>query len=251
MWTQLFTGSGIVVNRVSSEPVNIPDTCIGVIGTIQPEVLKDFARNKISSGFIDRWLFAYPDKVRYPELNDNEIDGKIPKEWNRIVSRILGIKYDGKSKLLRFSTEAKEAFYDWFNNLAGQKNNGSASFAGMATKMERYCIRFALVLEVIRYGCGESKLKEISLESVKGAISLCYYFIASAIKEHRKFTHDPLSGLTEKQRAIYNELPITFETGEGVEIAKVHKVSERTFKDWLKSGLFRHIKHGTYEKRYK
>ena len=251
MWTQLFTGSGIVVNRVSSEPVNIPDTCIGVIGTIQPDVLKDFARNKISSGFIDRWLFAYPDKVRYPELNDNEIDGKIPKEWNRIISRILGIKYDGKSKQLRFSAKAKEAFYDWFNNLARQKNNGSASFAGMATKMERYCIRFALVLEVIRYGCGESKLKEISLESVKGAISLCYYFIASAIKAHRKFTHDPLSGLTEKQRAIYNELPITFETGEGVEIAKAHKVSERTFKDWLKSGFFRHIKHGTYEKRYK
>lgn len=136
MWTQLFTGSGIVVNRVSSEPVNIPDTRISVIGTIQPDVLKDFARNKISSGFIDRWLFAYPDKVRYPELNDNEIDGKIPKEWNRIVSRILCIKYDGKSKQLRFSAEAKAAFYDWFNNMARQKNNGSVSFAGMATKME-------------------------------------------------------------------------------------------------------------------
>lgn len=84
-----------------------------------------------------------------------------------------------------------------------------------------------MVLDVIRYGCGESKLKEISLESVKGAISLCYYFIASAIKAHRKFTHDPLSGLTEKQRAIYNELPINFETGEGVEVAKAHKVRER------------------------
>ncbi|MBQ7610020.1 MAG: hypothetical protein IJU74_02885 [Bacteroidales bacterium] len=94
-------------------------------------------------------------------------------------------------------------------------------------------------------------MKEISLESVKGAISLCYYFIASAIKAHRKFTRNPLSGLTEKQLAIYNELPITFETGEGVEIEKNHKVSERTFKDWLKSDFFRHIKHGTYEKKYK
>ncbi len=251
MWTQLFTGSGIVVNRVSSEPVNIPDTCIGVIGTIQPEVLKDFAKNKISSGFIDRWLFAYPDKVRYPELNDNEIDGRIPKEWSRIVSRILGIKYDGKPKMLRFSPEAKAAFYDWFNALARQKNNASPSFAGMATKMERYCTRFALVLEVIRYGCGESRLREISLESMKGAICLCYYFMASAIKAHRKFTRNPLAGLTEKQRSIYDELPITFETGEGVEVARAHKVSERTFKEWLKSDYFRHIKHGTYEKKYK
>lgn len=251
MWTQLFTGAGIVVNRVSSEPVNIPDTCIGVIGTIQPEVLKDFAKNKISSGFIDRWLFAYPDKVRHPELNDNEIAEKIPRDWSRIVTRILGIKYDGKSKVLRFSDEGKAAFYTWFNNLARQKNNGSSSFAGMATKMERYCIRFALVLEVIRFGCGECKLKNVSLESVKGAICLCYYFMASAIKAHRKFTRNPLNGLTEKQRAIYNELPITFETGEGVEVAKAHKISERTFKDWLKSDFFRHIKHGTYEKRYK
>lgn len=251
MWTQLFTGSGIVVNRVSSEPVNIPDTCIGVIGTIQPEVLKDFARNKISSGFIDRWLFAYPDKVRYPELNDNELDGRTPKEWSRIANRILGIKYDGKPKVLRFAPDAKDVFYEWYNNLARQKNNSSPSFAGMATKMERYCTRFALVLEVIRYGCGESKLKEISLDSVKGAICLSYYFLASAIKAHRKFSSNPLNNLTEKQRAIYNDLPITFDTGEGIEIAKEHKVSERTFKDWLKSDYFRHIKHGTYEKKYK
>lgn len=56
---RLFTGSNIIVNRVSSEPINIDDTCIGVIGTIQPGLLNEFAKGKIDSGFVDRWLFAY------------------------------------------------------------------------------------------------------------------------------------------------------------------------------------------------
>ena len=142
-------------------------------------------------------------------------------------------------------------YAQWFDNLADQKNEGSPAFAAMATKIERYCIRFAIVLEVMKYGCGQSKLKSISLDSIEGAISLCHYFISCANKAHKQFSSSPLGELTEQQRRIYNELPISFTTGEGVEIAQDCGLGERAFKEWIKSKFFRHISHGKYEKRYK
>lgn len=142
-------------------------------------------------------------------------------------------------------------YSQWFNALADQKNSSSSAFAEMATKMERYCIRFAIVLEALKYGCSDKPLKSISVSSVKDGIDLCYYFMACAMKGRKKFNSNPLDDLNERQRKIYNELPITFSTAERLEIAMEYNIPERTFKDWLKSNFFKHISHGQYEKRYK
>jgi len=73
IWTQLYNGGSVIVNRVSSQPLNIEDTCIGVIGTIQPGLLYEFAKGKTESGFVDRWLFAYPDDSAYPKMNQEQL----------------------------------------------------------------------------------------------------------------------------------------------------------------------------------
>ncbi len=57
------------------------DTCIGVFGGIQPEILVSFAKGKIQNGFVDRWLFAFPEKVPYPKFNDIDIDERTFKRW--------------------------------------------------------------------------------------------------------------------------------------------------------------------------
>ena len=64
-------------------------------------------------------------------------------------------------------------------------------------------------------------------------------------------TSVPIDDMTETQKKIYLELPISFTTAEGLELAYEHGISERTFKEWLKSKFFKHISHGQYEKRYK
>lgn len=251
MWTQLFAGGGVTVNRVGSDPVKINDTCIGVFGGIQPEILGSFARGKIQSGFIDRWLFAYPEKVPYPKFNDIDIDEKIAKDWNRIVKRILQLPFEDTPRIVRLSGEAKEIFKEWFDKLAEQKNCGGGTFAGLATKMDRYCGRFALGIEILKYGCRESQLLEISADSMRGAVALCYYFIACALKAHRQFYASPVDELPAIQKTIYEELPPNFETGFGLRVADRHGMPPRTFKRWLGTSLFRKVSHGYYEKKYR
>ena len=69
--------------------------------------------------------------------------------------------------------QAQRIYKEWYDNLADQKNNGSLAFAGMATKMEPYCGRMALGIELMKYGCGESNLDEISEDSMRCSIALC------------------------------------------------------------------------------
>lgn len=251
MWTQLFAGGGVTVNRVGADPVKINDTCIGVFGGIQPEILSSFAKGKIQNGFVDRWLFAYPEKVPYPKFNDVDIDERIAANWTKIIQRILSLPFEGTPKVVKLSPGAKALYKEWFDNLSNQKNNGGSSFAGLATKMDRYCGRFSLVLEVLKFGCKESKLLDISEDSMRGAIALSYYFIACGIKAHRKFLSSPVDELPGMQKTIYDELPQNFETRTGLVIAERYGMPERTFKRWLSTSLFRKITHGFYEKRYR
>lgn len=251
MWTQLFAGGGVTVNRVGVDPVKINDTCIGVFGGIQPEILVSFAKGKIQNGFVDRWLFAFPEKVLYPKFNDIDIDERIAQSWNKIIQRILSLPFEGTPKVVKLSPGAKALYKEWFDNLSDQKNNGGSSFAGLATKMDRYCGRFALVLEVLKFGCKQSKLLDISEDSMRGAIALSYYFIACGIKAHRKFISSPVDELPDMQKTIYDELPQSFETRTGLLVAERYGMPERTFKRWLSTSLFRKITHGYYEKRYR
>ena len=213
--------------------------------------MQEFAKGKTESGFVDRWLFAYPDDSEYPKMNNEQLPKEITVCWSGIIDKIYKIPYKGNEKPVKLTRDAMDIYANWFNALADQKNVSSSSFAEMATKMERYCIRFSIVLEALKFACGKKTLKSISADSVKGGIDLCYYFIGCAQKAKKKFDSNPIEDLTEKQKKIYLELPISFTTSEGLEIACENNMSERTFKEWLKSKFFRHISHGQYEKRYK
>ena len=251
IWTQLFTGVPIIVNRLHSDSFSVSNPFVGIIGGVQPGLLRKFADGKTDSGFIYRWLFAYPDKRTFSRFQDDEIDDHTMNQWETIIDTIRRIRYNGKTTVIRLSPEAYDLYKQWYNTGRETMEHASTSFIGITTKMERYCARFALILEVLRYTCGQSDLTSISAQSMKDAIKLTYYFIAGAQKALKKLHSDPLGALTEKQRSIYLDLPSVFTTREGLTTALLHSMSERTFKDWIKTPLFRKLDYGTYEKRYK
>ena len=251
IWTQLFTGVPIIVNRLHSDSFSVSNPFVGIIGGVQPGLLRKFADGKTDSGFIYRWLFAYPDKRTFSRFQDDEIDDHTMNQWETIIDTIRRIRYNGKTTVIRLSPEAYDLYKQWYNTGRETMEHASTSFIGITTKMERYCARFALILEVLRYTCGQSDLTSISAQSMKDAFKLTYYFIAGAQKALKKFHSDPLGSLTEKQRSTYMDLPSVFTTREGLAVALQHSMSERTFKDWIKTAIFKKLDYGTYEKRYK
>ena len=115
-----------------------------------------------------------------------------------------------------------------------------------------HAIRFALILEMIRFACGESNKQAIGIESVQGALKLAEYFKNSAIKIHSILTNaNPLDKLPADKQNLYNALPEYFTTNEGVEFAESMGIAERTFKRFLENRkIFNNHKRGEYEKRF-
>ena len=250
-WTTMFTGGGIQNTRKGKRKTKLKTTCVSIIGTIQPESLPEFAKGKTENGFIDRWLFAYPEKVKAPKFKTGRPMPEIVRMWNDVINRILEIEYNADTKPIVLSEEAEKVYANWYNALADKKYDAPAVFRRAATKMERYLVRLAIVLEAMRYGAGGEPVKEISAWAVRGAIDLVYYYLSCGMKARKKFRNGPLDSLTDQQRMIYTDIPVRFETKEGIEIAGEHGMCERAFHKWLHSDYFIKCSHGNYERRYR
>jgi hypothetical protein len=260
-WLSAWSGSPINIDRKTGEPVFIISPFISVIGTIQNGLLTDLAKdNRAQNGFIDRILFIIPDNISKPYWNEAELPFEIVDNWNRILGKIvdLPLDYDENqnpiSKLLHFSSEAKQLLIQWQNKNTDQSNNPeNEHLSGIYSKLETYVIRLALILQILYWSCGEKSKENIGVKAMNGAIQLIEYFGKSALKVHSHiFDTDPLSGLPVAKQKLYNALPDgEFSTEEGVKTAAIIGMPERTFKRFIKEkNLFRCISHGRYEKLF-
>jgi len=257
LWLSNWSRKPWRINRASNEPKFIDKPFISVIGTIQPKVLNELAKNRTENGFLDRLLFAAPDNLVKNYWSEVELNPHIEKQWETIISRIINLPMSEdelkeiEPKILKLSPEAKRCLFDWQRRQTDKsnkaENNGKK---GVYSKMEMYAARFALILEIGYFSCKESDKHDIGLRAVEGAIKLVEYFSKMAFKVHSIISStNPFDDLPSDKQSLYNSLPNSFTTKEGVKIAVEMKIAERTFKDFLtKKNLFEKPKRGHYEK---
>ena len=256
-WLSGWSGNTIKINRKTSEPINIPMPFISVVGTIQPGILNELAENRTENGFLDRLLFVAPDNLKRDYWSEAELNPKIADNWSNIVSTLLDLPLildesgNPKPNILRFSPKAKQRLFQWQRELTDLSNKPeNEAISGIYAKMEIYAARLALCLEMTMYACGESDKRSIGIDALEGALQLVEYFCKSALEVRSILSNaSPLDGLDEKKRTIYNALPEKFLTGEGLQIAAVGGMPERSFKRFLTNrDLFFSGERGEYEK---
>ncbi len=215
-WLSNWSGKTLRVNRKTSEPIYIPLPFISVAGTIQPAVLNELAKNRTENGFTDRLLFVFPDNLKKEYWSDKELDPDILENWNIIINNLINLPLRTNEdiipepEILHFSHEAKTRLWDWQKTITDLSNGTEdKSLKGIYAKMEMHTIRLALILELLKDACGGSS-REISLESVNGALKLTDYFTQSAIKVSDYINKQPekknLAVLLAKQGKSYGEI---------------------------------------------
>lgn len=257
-WLSVWSGKAIRINRKTTEPTYITKPFISVIGTIQPKVLNELADNRTENGFLDRLLFVAPENLTKPYWSEKEINPVIFENWQTIISSLLDLSIiqdetdNPQPEVLRFTPEAKQLLFDWQRKLTDQSNKPeNEAISGINAKMEMYAVRLALILQMIRFACNEDSKQAVGIEAVQGALKLVEYFKRTAIKVHSIVNNaSPLDKLPTDKQNLYNELPETFTTSEGVEVAESLGIAERTFKYFISNrDLFNNLKRGEYEKR--
>jgi hypothetical protein len=154
-------------------------------------------------------------------------------------------------EILRFSRNAKDMLFEWQKRNADQFNSTEDdTISGIYSKLEMYVARFALILELLQWACGEGNKETVGVKAISGAIKLVEYFKRSAIKVYSIISNsNPLEKYPNDKKKLFNALPKQFTTEEGVRIAQINGIPERTFKRFLNQDeLFINVSRGNYEK---
>jgi len=257
-------------------------------------MLKDLiSSDKANNGFLDRILFAYPDDFHVPEETDIDVDESVyrlydsiiqflhnlPNLFNEYTDEITG---EEVTEIIRFNVpltaKARKIYKEYRNSLGDEQNNADEeAVMGLLSKTKQYCLRIALVIELLDLACrsappegeeGEcesitlefAKTIEIGEKSINRAILISEYFKRTSLKVLDQLD-GPINQLPKYQKEWYKHLPETFTRQEAVDLAEMIKkevpkarISERTIARLLnpKDGriqLFRKV-GAEYQKLY-
>lgn len=253
-----WSGGVITVDRVSSKSIRLEDPFIGVVGSTQISVLKEFAKGgRSANGFLDRLLFVFPELQSNIKWNTNKVNEIILQNYFTTISNLIDLQFDenNESQIIPIEEEAKRYLFHWQNSRP--ENYLFEYERSIEIKLQQYVIRFALIIQMLFHASESATDREVQLFAIKGGIKLFDYFYFNAIKvRDETIKRNYYESLSELQKTILDDLPSnkSFPTAEGVKIAckKVNgkpRVSERQFKTYLKDRkLFKKVAHGIYEK---
>ena len=190
-WLSIWSNEPIVVNRLTRNDLYIASPFISVIGGIQPEILDShFTHENVSSGFIDRFLFCYPENLKVQSFNVNELNATLLEHYNNTITSMYrsvqsNVKYsqnnDIKPNIISLSDEAYQTFIEIFNLISEKQNdeNEPEMFKSMLAKIKTYIPRLALIIHFLKcYYENKDVNENISDVTIYHSWELCQYFIS-------------------------------------------------------------------------
>lgn len=178
----IWDGAPVSLDRKEVESSSLSMPCVSIIGSIQDDVIASFKAKDIKDGFFERILFAIPLKMEKKFIRrTNPNDYLIEKFHARMKEFMDEVNQQEGTKELLLSENAENLFIDEINKHV-KPSNKDATVSGILSKLDRYILRFALVLEVSQCFFAKQGVNQISQESMIKAIMLKDYFFANALK---------------------------------------------------------------------
>lgn len=252
-WLEMWSGAPILLQRITRDENKVQDPFCSVVGGIQPGVLETLSKEENEhNGFYHRFLFVYPtpkEKENWVRINVSE---HVKLGYSDAFINILG-RRGGPKTVYRMEEAANTLYSDWFNNKNKKYNRaGSDHVKGIISKYQDYCLRFALLLQVIQDG--ESRTSLVTASSLERAIRLTEYFLANMHKATKLLAPEtPVDKLSETQKKFYDELPAAFSQKQAIATGSKLGLKESAVKMFLNRGnktIFTVIDRGKYEKTF-
>ena len=255
MWMSIWSNTPIRLNRKfdkCSDYITSPFVC--VVGTMQPEVLKELASDcRRQNGFMDRIMFVMPENVKSNRwIDNNGSTDLLLDQWRDFVKKLLersDKRFAMGESTIGLSPEANKCLNDWQARNAELKDSMKSDIASAYSKLEVYAIRLSLIFHEMSAICSSIDHKVVEIESVRSALEVVEYLRKGIARMNNTLD---LSFLTEKELELFETLPETFRKMDGDQIAKSICSWEprqlTRFLDRYNGSLFSKVKHGEYRK---
>lgn len=188
-YLQTYSFSPIPIDRKGQidGPMFIKSPFLAITGGIQPDILPamDPGRGK-RDGFIDRFLFSYPEEL-VRDWSNASIPAGLRDAWREAVRRlwnrpmITGTDGEDYPARVRFNVDAEAAFASWYRGMCKEMQGPhfNADFKGAWSKFLTYGARLSLVLEQLHWAFDpktKDAVRNVRASSVHGAIKLVEYY---------------------------------------------------------------------------
>ncbi len=170
-----FDGSGLKVDRASGVRISLPRTSLSITGTIQPDILREMMGDfSDANGQWARFLWCFLPLKPAPFPRQTQPDN-ISEQLYGIYQRLEGFL----PRCYRLTTEAKQTFADWYDQL--DKLRITESHQGLQaaySKMQGYTARLALILHCLNAAVERRQPEgEVSMQTVRSVIRLVRWFM--------------------------------------------------------------------------
>lgn len=193
----------LTVDRMKNngKPVLIRHPFAAIVGGIPPNVLQSFrAECAGDDGFLDRFLFAYPEPIPPEGEQFRKLSRASAQRWQATVAKLMTMKMAGKEGYqfpidLHLDQQGRE---EWARLTAEDAAERRAPefpgwLEGAWAKLGKgYLARLALIVQLLRWACGETKEDEVvEGRSLEDAGLLVGYFKAHTRRCYQVMGADP------------------------------------------------------------
>lgn len=252
-WLELWSGSSILNQRITSGVKKVQDPFCSIVGGIQPGVLESMSKDdKQHNGFYHRFLFVYPQQQPKEEWRQINIPLNVLNAYRDMFIMLISQRCRDRS-VYTLSPKANLLYKEWFDNKNIKYNKAQTdNIKGIVAKYQEYCLRFSLLIQVVEDG--PIREKTITPENMERAIRLTEYFLGNMHKASKILTPEtPLDKLQDNYRSFYDALPQSFSSKTFVTIACDFSIKEGAAKMFLSrqtGKLFIRTDKNTYEKEF-
>lgn len=256
-----FSGKPLDISRCSMlVPIHIEYPFINIVGTMQTTRMHELIEKGYKeNGLLDRIIFVYPSSQ---EISDWQLDEdssfasfeRYSNMWESIINKVIDLPFTDNGNvqsILDFSSEAKAYFTNWRNNAIRAVNQiqDDGLVDSRVIKTPMITARLALVLQILRWACGEVHKDFVDIDSTKSAIALSEYF-ESCYADIQKYMLR--ESIEPQKKELLDCLSATFTTSDAIQAGKEVGLSERSVMYSLvnlaTNKIIKKIKRGEYEK---
>lgn len=152
---QAFDGGPASFNRIGRGHVMVPNWSYSVIGTIQPEKIREIAREDADDGLFQRFLTVEVGRAEVGADHDHVENVRATQEYNDALEAIYRLQ-PGADPVIKMSAEAVAAYreFDMWVERMVRNDAMSPMLIGHISKWKAYWPRLALVYHA--WGCVRS-----------------------------------------------------------------------------------------------
>jgi hypothetical protein len=214
-WLESFNNSSYIINRKGADPIMINDININIIGSIQPIVLSEIAKRYNGNGLIDRFLYTQAeDAIHAMSLDD--IGSQYFTWWN-LLMRYANDQFEyldeQDSVTLDLDHDVLQEMIKIDSRLVDMQRSDDEVYEirNYISKMKTYLPRFALLLSIMDYLCGEAESIRVTVQHMKSSRRIIEYFLQSARavffeadrKEEISQVRQSLKALTKAEKIVH------------------------------------------------